>query len=234
MRKRTLRTGGKRKAYFFKLPYWEFMKLRHNLDVIHIEKNVCDNIIGTLLNDGKSKDNIDARLDLIDLGLQPDLHSEKLDNGRYTMPDACFTMSRECKEILCSIIKSIKMPYGYASNISRCVDMKDCKFIGLKSHDCHVLLEHLLPLALTSCYPSNDIMFVVVDLSNFFKSLCSKVLDKTELDALQEQIVLTLCKMEKLFIPSFFTIMVHLIVHLVDEAKLGGPLHYRWMYPFER
>nr|CAD40505.2 OSJNBa0050F15.13 [Oryza sativa Japonica Group] len=39
--------------------------------------------------------------------------------------------------------------------------------------------------------------------------------------------------MEKLFIPSFFTIMVHLIVHLVDESKLGGPVNYRWMYPFE-
>jgi hypothetical protein len=201
---------------------------------MHIEKNVCDNLIGTLLGDKKSKDNVDARLDLIDLGIQSDLHSEKLDNGRYTMPDACFTMSRESKEILCSIIKSIKMPYGYASNISRCVDMKDCKFTGLKSHDCHILIEHLFPLALRSCYPSEDIMFVVVELSNFFKSLCSKVLDKTELVTLKEQIVLTLCKMERLFIPSFFTIMVHLIVHLVDEAKLGGPVHYRWMYPFER
>ncbi|XP_071680471.1 uncharacterized protein [Lolium perenne] len=224
----------KKESIFFKLPYWEFLKLRHNLDVIHIEKNICDNLTGTLLGDRKSKVNVDARLDLIDLGIQPDLHSEKLDNGRYTMPDACFTMSRESKEILCSIIKSIKMPYGYASNISRCVDMKECKFTGLKSHDCHILIEHLLPLALRSCYPSEDVMFVVVELSNFFKSLCSKVLDSTKLDTLKAQIVLTLCKMERLFIPSFFTIMVRLIVHLVDEAKLGGPVHYRWMYPFER
>ncbi|WJX51928.1 hypothetical protein P8452_38084 [Trifolium repens] len=28
--------------------------------------------------------------------------------------------------------------------------------------------------------------------------------------------------------------MVHLVVHLVEEAKLGGPVHYRWMYPIER
>jgi hypothetical protein len=28
--------------------------------------------------------------------------------------------------------------------------------------------------------------------------------------------------------------MVHLVVHLVEEAKLGGPIHYRWMYPIER
>ncbi|XP_020960860.1 uncharacterized protein LOC110263615 [Arachis ipaensis] len=37
-----------------------------------------------------------------------------------------------------------------------------------------------------------------------------------------------------LFPPSFFTVMVHLTVHLVEEAKLGGPVHYRYMYPIER
>ena len=39
--------------------------MRHNLDVMHIEKNVCDNIISTLLNtDHKSKDNLKARFDI--------------------------------------------------------------------------------------------------------------------------------------------------------------------------
>ncbi|XP_013624673.1 PREDICTED: uncharacterized protein LOC106330808 [Brassica oleracea var. oleracea] len=28
--------------------------------------------------------------------------------------------------------------------------------------------------------------------------------------------------------------MEHLAVHLADEAALGGPVQYRWMYPFER
>ncbi|KAL0728094.1 hypothetical protein Bca4012_024187 [Brassica carinata] len=28
--------------------------------------------------------------------------------------------------------------------------------------------------------------------------------------------------------------MEHLTVHLADEASLGGPVQYRWMYPFER
>ncbi|XP_038973458.1 uncharacterized protein LOC120105240 [Phoenix dactylifera] len=40
--------------------------------------------------------------------------------------------------------------------------------------------------------------------------------------------------MEKIFPPGFFTIMVHLLIHLAAEAKLGGPVHYRWMYPIER
>ncbi|KAA0054101.1 hypothetical protein E6C27_scaffold131G00070 [Cucumis melo var. makuwa] len=56
----------------------------------------------------------------------------------------------------------------------------------------------------------------------------------TKLDALQEDIVMTLCNLEKYFPPSFSTIMVHLVVHLVREAKLCGPVYFWWMYPFER
>ena len=37
-----------------------------------------------------------------------------------------------------------------------------------------------------------------------------------------------------IFPPSFFDSMEHLLIHLPFEAKAGGPVQYRWMYPFER
>jgi len=40
----------KKKSIFFRLPYWKNNLLRHNLDVMHIEKNVMDNILGTVLD----------------------------------------------------------------------------------------------------------------------------------------------------------------------------------------
>lgn len=40
----------KKKSIFFALPYWKDNLLQHNLDVMHIEKNVTDNILGTLLD----------------------------------------------------------------------------------------------------------------------------------------------------------------------------------------
>ncbi|KAL0554079.1 hypothetical protein IC582_007990 [Cucumis melo] len=43
-----------------------------------------------------------------------------------------------------------------------------------------------------------------------------------------------MCLLEKYFPPSFFTIMMHLTVHIVREVKLCGPVYLRWMYPFER
>ena len=46
-----------KKSIFFDLPYWKDLYVRHNLDVMHIEKNVCEILIGTLLNmPGKTKD----------------------------------------------------------------------------------------------------------------------------------------------------------------------------------
>ena len=34
--------------------------------------------------------------------------------------------------------------------------------------------------------------------------------------------------------PSFFDIMSHLPNHLVEELFICGPVHTRWMYPYER
>ena len=51
---------------------------------------------------------------------------------------------------------------------------------------------------------------------------------------MEAEIVETLCMFERFFPPSFFDIMVHLTVHLGREARLCGPVHFRWMYPFER
>ncbi|CAL8163996.1 unnamed protein product [Prunus armeniaca] len=37
-----------------------------------------------------------------------------------------------------------------------------------------------------------------------------------------------------IFPPTFFTSMIHVMIHLPEEALLVGPINYRWMYPIER
>lgn len=54
----------KGRSIFFELPYLEHNILRHNLDAMHIEKNVFDNILNTLLGLKGGKDNYNARMDL--------------------------------------------------------------------------------------------------------------------------------------------------------------------------
>ena len=103
----------------------------------------------------------------------------------------------------------------------------------MKSHDCHILMQDLLPITLRAVEDS-DVVDLVCALSAFFKELCATELSVEKLDDIGVNVVITLCKMEKTFLPSFFTIMVHLLIHLIEEAKLGGPVFYRWMYPIER
>jgi len=40
----------KKRSIFFDLRYWSDLDVRHCIDVMHVEKNVCDSLIGTLLN----------------------------------------------------------------------------------------------------------------------------------------------------------------------------------------
>ena len=69
---------------------------------------------------------------------------------------------------------------------------------------------------------------------NFFQKLCAKTLYVNDLERLEEEIVIILCKIERIFPQAFFDFMTHLTVHLPREDKLVGPVSYRWMYQFER
>jgi len=111
--------------------------------------------------------------------------------------------------------------------------MEDLKLVGLKSHACHVLMQQLLPVAIRGILPKS-VRQVITRLGMFFNSICHKVIEPTMLDDLENEAIVILCQMEMYFPPSFFDIMVHLIVHLVREIRICGPVFLRWMYPVER
>ena len=113
------------------------------LDVMHIEKNVFENIFNTVMNvDGKTKDNAKSRLDLMEICRRPELH---VDDGK--LPKACYTLDKNGRNELCIWVQNLRFPDGYASNIARCVDMRKHKLFGMKSHDCHVFMQRLIPIA---------------------------------------------------------------------------------------
>jgi len=129
----------KRRSILFDLPYWTSLKLQHNLDIMHIEKNNCGYILGTFLGIvGKSKDSINARLDLEDMGIRKNLHL-KHDGEEYSVPHAPYTMKKDRKLAFCDFI-SVKFPDGYASNLATHITADGCNLQGLKTHDCHILL----------------------------------------------------------------------------------------------
>ena len=157
----------KKKSIFFSLPYWEILLVRHNLDVMHVEKNACGNILNTLLNcKGKSKDHYESRLDLEDMGIMSHLHPYE-EKGIIRLPAASYTLSKVDKKLFCKRLFDLKVPYGYSSNISNCVDLEKQKLTGLKTHDHHVIMQQLLVVALKGLM-DEGCRVTILRLSNFF------------------------------------------------------------------
>ncbi|KAL6194422.1 hypothetical protein ACLB2K_035506 [Fragaria x ananassa] len=129
----------KKKSIFFELPYWEILLLRHNLDMMHIEKNICESIIGTLLNmKGKTKDNLNSRKDLEVLGIKKKLHLKEDGSSKCKSDVAPYVLSKKEKKIFCKRLAMLRLPDGYCSNLANHVSLQDNRITDLKSHDCHV------------------------------------------------------------------------------------------------
>jgi hypothetical protein len=147
------------------------------------------------------------------------------------MPDAPYVLSREDKVKFLQNLRNIRCLTGYVLNLYN--KISDGKIGGLKSHDYHILLQQLLPVCLRNC-ANKEVMAVIVRLGRLFRRICAKVVDPaTELQLLTDAAEV-LTSLEKVFPPSFFDIVVHLTIHLVEELFLYGPAHTHWMYPYER
>jgi hypothetical protein len=171
----------KKKSIFFTLPYWNDNLLRHNLDMMHIEKNVMDNIIGTLLDmKEKTTDNHVACLDLHKMGLRKTFYPFTNERGKAYLPAACHTMSNEDKINFLKVIKDVRVPDGYASNVSCCVNLKARTIVGLKSHNNYILMQQLLPIALSGSL-EKKVVKPLIELSAFFKGICLKTLMEEDL-----------------------------------------------------
>jgi hypothetical protein len=103
----------------------------------------------------------------------------------------------------------------------------------MKSHDCHVFIQRLLPTVFRPYLP-RPLWEALIELPVFFRDICTTNLNVQHMELMQMNIIEIICKLERIFPPSFFNSMKHLTIHLPYEAKVGGPVQYRWMYPFER
>lgn len=110
---------------------------------MRIEENIYDNVFGTILDvEGTTKDTTKARIDLKEMGIRQKLHPI-LNGDGFLMPRACYQLSVADVKGFYQLLKSLKYPDGYASNISRCVNVGDCKISGMKSHDCLIFIQRL-------------------------------------------------------------------------------------------
>jgi len=97
----------------------------------------------------------------------------------------------------------VKVPQGYSSNLSSLVSMQDLKLVGLKSHDSHVLMQQLLPIAIRAILPPS-VRRILTHLCMFFNAICKKSIHHRVLDDLENEATRLLCQLSMYFPPSFF------------------------------
>jgi hypothetical protein len=127
---------------------------------------------------------------------------------------------KEKKEVLIWL-KNLKFLNGYATSCRRVVNLESGKLSGVKSHNCHIFMESVLPVMFHGCL-DDDVWTTLAALSHFYRQLCAKEIKKEMMEKLEEEIPMLICKLEKIFPPGWFNPMQHLLVHLPYEAKLGG------------
>ncbi|KAL0287563.1 UNVERIFIED_CONTAM: hypothetical protein Scaly_2760100 [Sesamum calycinum] len=149
------------------------------------------------------------------------------------MPKAVYTLTKYQKRKISGWVKCLRFPDGYASNLARCVNMIELRLHGMKSHVCHIFMQKLIPIAFREMVPKH-VWSALTEVSLLFQILCSTTLDVRKVQELEDSVAVIMCNLKKVFRPTYFDSMEHLNLHLSYEARLGEPVQYRWMYPFER
>ena len=83
--------------------------IRHNLNVMHIEKNVFDKVFYTIMDvKGKTKDNPKARADIKNICRHPLLELVEVSPEKVVKPKASYTLMREHVKDICEWCKNLK------------------------------------------------------------------------------------------------------------------------------
>nr|GEW03445.1 hypothetical protein [Tanacetum cinerariifolium] len=197
-----------KQSIFYELPYWSSLPLKHNLDAMHIQKNILESLLGTLLMNDLSKDTNKARQDLEQLNIRPKLWLNKKGNGKFIKPHAAYSFPPEKRRKFCEFIKGVKLPDGFGSNFKPKVTDNDNNLIGMKSHDSHLMMQRLLPAG-AQAYLDSSIATPIIKLCSFFKQICARSIKESDMLIAEDQLVHTLCNFERIYPPAFFNIMIH-------------------------
>ncbi|GJU66545.1 hypothetical protein Tco_1252804, partial [Tanacetum coccineum] len=186
-----------------------------------------------IVKNDKTKDTVKARQDLEILKVRKELWLVKKPNGKLEKPHPKYSFTTEGRKRFCKFIKGVRLPDGFGSNFKQKVTADDNNITGMKSHDCHIMMHRLLPYGVQQYLPKS-IAAPIIEFCLFFKQLCARTLMQQDMSEAKKQSISILIELEQIFPPAFFDIMIHVAIHLPDEAILGGPIRYRWMFPFER
>ena len=142
---------------------------------MHIEKNMLENIFNMIMDmKRKTKDNTKTRMDIV-LSCHRKNMALVYAGSWVVKPKASFALDKNAQLLVYQWLKSLSFSNGHASNISRLVNLEDCRLYGMKSHDCHMFMQTLIPLAYHDLLPKR-IWDALKEISHFFRDICSSKL----------------------------------------------------------
>jgi hypothetical protein len=104
---------------------------------------------------------------------------------------------------------------------------------GCNSHDCHVMITIFLVIAIRAVKPV-FLKMVITRMCYFFNVISQEVVDCVELARLQLFMSETQARLEMCFPLSFFDIMEHLMIHMVEQITELGHMYFHQMWMYER
>jgi hypothetical protein len=126
----------KKQLIFWELPYWKDLDIRHSIDVMFVEKNVCESLLRTLLNtDEKTRDHEHARADLNKIRIRSELWLND-SIKRMELPTSCISLPKHQKKKFCGFLKNMKVPSSYSTKNTKLISFPDLKVASdMKSHN---------------------------------------------------------------------------------------------------
>jgi hypothetical protein len=153
-------------------------------------------------------------------------------NGKVCLTPASYTLTNEEKKAICKCLCGIRLPTGFSTNIKNLVFMSELKVSGYNTHDCHTMLSLFLAIVIRAAnHPY--LKMVITRMCHFLNAILKKVIGVVELDEIHKEMRLTMCQLEMCFAPSFFDMMEHYMIHLVDQIFVLGITYMYHMYPYD-
>ena len=184
---------------------------------MHLLKNFFKSTAGVLLDiKTKTKNGLKSHLDLVNQNIRTELHPTlAVQSGKVDLLCMSYNLMADEKRAMYQWLRTVKVLTSFSSNIKSLVSMKDLTLTSFNAHDCHIMLTVFLPIVIRAIDPEYVKMFIT-RLGSFFNFITQKVINEAQLPGMKQFIPETLCQLEMCYPPSFFDVMPHLTIHMVD------------------